>query len=131
MLKGSCYCGAVRYEIDATPFNESACHCSICRRTSGAPYVAWFSVPPASFGVVAGRPASFKSSEHAVRTFCATCGTPLTFQSSRHPDEIDVTTCSLENPEQVPPKDHIFGESSLSWVKLADGLPVHPATRSG
>ena len=54
MLKGGCYCGAVRYEVAASPARETACHCSICRGTSGAPFVAWFSVPAASFRVVVG-----------------------------------------------------------------------------
>ena len=127
MLKGHCYCGAVRYEAAASPARETACHCSICRRTSGAAFVAWFTVPAAAFRVVSGRPASFKSSEHATRTFCAACGTPPTFQSTRYPDEIDITTCSLEDAEQVPPKDHIYVDSMLSWVKLADELPIYPA----
>jgi len=38
MLKGGCYCGAVRYEAAGTPFNETSCHCTICRRTTGAPF---------------------------------------------------------------------------------------------
>jgi hypothetical protein len=28
------------------PFNETNCHCSICRRTTGAPFVAWFDQLP-------------------------------------------------------------------------------------
>ena len=44
MLKGGCFCGRIRYETAGTPFRETNCHCSICRRTSGAPFVTWFSV---------------------------------------------------------------------------------------
>lgn len=33
MLKGGCFCGAVRYEAEGEPFHETNCHCSICRRT--------------------------------------------------------------------------------------------------
>jgi len=38
-------------------------------------------------------------------------------------DEIDVTTCSLDQPNRVPPVDHTRTSSRLAWVKLTDGLP--------
>jgi hypothetical protein len=129
MLKGHCSCGVIRYRIDALPTKETVCHCETCRRTSGAPMMAWFTVPSAHFQVVAGEIAHFRSSDHGERGFCARCGTALTFQSSRCPDEIDVTTCSLDDPEAVPPLDHTFTRSQLSWVRLGDGLPRHLAAR--
>ena len=128
MLKGRCYCGAVRYETTGTPSQESVCHCSICRRTTGAPFVAWFSVPLSSFTLF-GDTTTFQSSSAASRRFCAECGTQLAFYSSHQPDLIDITTCSLEQPEQVPPVDHIYGASRVPWVKLGDGLPMHPDAR--
>ncbi|MDM0116191.1 GFA family protein [Variovorax sp. J22R133] len=128
-LKGHCFCGAVRYEAGGVPSNETNCHCSICRRTSGAPFVAWFTVPSSGFRLTAGRPATFKSSEHGTRSFCAACGTPLTFHSTKYPDEMDVTTCSLEDPAMLPPRDHTRTSSRLPWVHLDDGLPAYPEAR--
>ena len=128
MLRGRCFCGAVRYETAASPSQETACHCSICRQTTGAPFVAWFSVPLSSFALT-GETTTFQSSSAASRRFCAKCGTQLTFQSSHYPDLIDITTCSLEHPEQVPPVDHIYDESRVSWVRRADDLPAHPGPR--
>ena len=40
MLSGGCLCGDVRYEAGTGAFHESACHCSMCRRASGALFVA-------------------------------------------------------------------------------------------
>jgi hypothetical protein len=130
MLKGHCLCGAIRYEADGAVTNETLCHCGMCRRAAGSPMVGWFTVPRGAYRVIAGTPAIYRSSEHATRTFCATCGTPLTFESTRFPDETDVTTCSLDDPEQAPPRDHTRAATKLSWVKLADGLPVYPEQRS-
>ncbi|UYN97031.1 MAG: GFA family protein [Enhydrobacter sp.] len=129
MLKGHCLCGAIRFEVDAAPTNQTICHCSTCRRAAGSPVVGWFSVPPSAYRVVAGTPAGYRSSPHVVRTFCPACGTPLTYQSTRTPHEIDVTTCSLDDPEAVPPRDHTHASSRLSWIKLADGLPTHAELR--
>ena len=129
MLKGGCYCGSIRYEAAGEPFHETACHCSICRRTSGAPLVAWFSVPRATFRFVAGAPTSFRSTAKATRRFCGRCGTPLTFEHDDFADEIDVTTCSLDAPDDLPPHDHTHTSSKLLWMALADGLPEHRGAR--
>lgn len=129
MIEGGCFCGFVRYQAGGTASLETNCHCSICRRTSGAPFVAWFTVPSTGFRFTSGQPTSFRSSEHGARTFCPRCGTPLTFRSSRSPTEMDVTTCSLENPELLPPKDHTRTSSKLSWVRLGDELPWFPEAR--
>jgi hypothetical protein len=129
MLNGGCFCGDIRYEAAGAPFHETNCHCSICRRTSGAPFVAWFSVPRSTFRFVRGTPARFKSSADCTRSFCAHCGTALTFESATHPDEIDITTCSLDDPNAVPPKDHTRTSSKLAWIELADGLKEYPEAR--
>ena len=123
MLKGGCYCGRIRYEAAGEPFNESNCHCSICRRTSGAPFVAWFSVPRSQFRLTKGTPARFRSTAKAERTFCADCGTPIAFEHDDFAQEIDVTTCSLDDPNAVPPRDHIWTSSRLRWIHAGDGLP--------
>jgi hypothetical protein len=128
MLTGGCFCGKVRYEAGGAPYNQSICHCSMCRRTSGAPFVAWFSVPRSQFRL-SGEPRRFRSSGKATRSFCAECGTALTFELDGA-DEIDVTTASLDDPNRVPPTDHIYTESRIDWVKLGDGLPQFRRARS-
>jgi hypothetical protein len=129
MLKGGCFCGAIRYEAGSAPFDETVCHCTICRRTTGAPFVAWFSVPRSGFQFLQGSPTRFRSTAKGTRTFCPCCGTQLTFEHDDLLDEIDVTTCSLDEPELVPPRDHTRTSSKLRWVKLADGLPEHREVR--
>ncbi|WP_407521402.1 GFA family protein [Methylobacterium oryzisoli] len=129
MLRGGCHCGAVRYEADAAPFHATICHCADCRRIVGAASVAWFSVPRAALRWTAGAPKPVRSSARATRTFCGTCGTSLTYESDAAPDEIDVTTASLDEPERVPPRDHTFLAERLAWDVVADGLPTFARTR--
>jgi hypothetical protein len=128
MLKGGCFCGALRYEAGGTPYYRTNCHCSICRRTTGAAFVSWFTVPRADFRWVHGEPVHFRSTPEAVRSFCGRCGTQLTFERDML-DELDITTCSLDDPESLPPQDHTYASSRLAWIKLADGLPAHPEAR--
>src|ERR1700746_3995177 len=105
MLTGGCFCGAIRHEARGTPFHETNCHCSICRRTTGAPFVIWFSVRTSDFRIIQGEPARFNSTAKGVRS---RCGAQLTFEHADFPDEIDVTTNSLDDPELMPPRDNTY-----------------------
>jgi hypothetical protein len=129
MQEGGCFCGFVRYRVEGPTNHETLCHCSICRRTSGAPLVAWFTVVAAKHRFLCGEPVSFHSSDHGTRSFCPRCGTPLLFASDRSPGEVDVTTCTLDRPEGVAPRDHTHAASRLSWLTSEDGRPVFPGAR--
>ncbi|KQT09413.1 GFA family protein [Ramlibacter sp. Leaf400] len=129
-LTGGCHCGQVRYEAAGRPRNATVCHCSDCRRVSGAPILAWFTVDTGGYRIVQGTPQRYRSSAKVWRTFCGACGTPLTYQRD-DTDEIDVTTCSLDEPEAVPPTDQTFGRSRLHWVEDLQVLPAHLTTRPG
>jgi hypothetical protein len=67
---------------------------------------------------------------NAIRSFCGHCGTQLTFQSDDCSDAIDITTCSLDHPEAMPPRDHTHTSGKLPWVELFDGLAQYPQARS-
>jgi len=124
MLTGGCFCGAIRYEADGAPFREHNCHCSICRRTSGAPFLSMFSVRSIEFHVMKGQPTRFNSTAKSVRSFCSRCGTPLTGEHADFPEEIGITTASLDNPNLMPPRVNIHTGSRLEWV-VPDGLPEY------
>src|SRR5262245_17049392 len=115
MLTGGCFCGRVRYEAEGVPVNQTNCHCSICRRTTGAPFVAWFSVPRSQLKLT-GAPTRFRSSGKATRGFCPDCGAQITFELDGAA-EIDITTCSLDDPNRVSPVDHTWTSARLGWVK--------------
>ncbi len=129
MIGGGCFCGAVRFEADGPVSHETLCHCAICRGVSAAPVVAWVSFPAGALRVTRGAPKEFRSSGLATRSFCAQCGTPLFFRHDHHPGEIDVTTCSLDEPERFPPKDHTWASRRLPWLAVEDGLPRHAEAR--
>lgn len=130
MLTGHCYCGAIEYEVTGELVNRTVCHCSMCRGTTGAPCVAWFSVPRAAFRLLRGAPVQFRSSDHATRTFCGACGTQLTFADDATPEEIDVTTCSLNEAARIAPADHTWMDSALPWMRPGDRLPRYRTTRA-
>lgn len=124
MITGGCLCGATRYAINAEARQTSYCHCGDCRRASGAPVVAWTFFPIGSLSWCAGVPKllTFAGRE---RTFCPDCGTPLSFFDPEIPGEYEVTTCSLDHPENHQPADHTWAADRLPWFDTADSLPRH------
>ena len=130
MLTGGCHCQAIRYQSTSDIGQPGLCHCSDCRSASGAPCVAWFSVPAGQFHYTRGRPVYYRSSGHATRAFCGACGTQLSFADDAFPGEIDITTCSLDEPGRAAPAYHIHTASQLPWLMLADTLPRFRRKRS-
>ena len=85
--------------------------------------MTWLTVPRSALRLLSGTPRERRSSAHAVRTFCADCGTPIAFRSDLQPDTLDVTVASLDTPELVAPRQHIWMRSALPWMRLDDDLP--------
>ncbi|HEX7671925.1 MAG TPA: GFA family protein, partial [Polyangiaceae bacterium] len=75
--EGGCFCGSVRYRATGRPRSPSICHCTMCRRTSGAPMVGWATFRTDDLEWVSGNPKHFASSAKAERSFCGDCGTAL------------------------------------------------------
>jgi hypothetical protein len=130
MLTGGCFCGAIRYEITAPAQDATICHCVDCRRAAGAPIVAWFTVARDALRIVRGEPAGYASNPAVLRQFCSTCGTQLTWRHDGSPDHVDVSTGSLDAPEQVPPLDHTWTSQRLAWLRINDELPQYPGAEA-
>jgi hypothetical protein len=128
VICGGCLCGSVRYDASGEPYNITHCHCSDCRRSSGAPFVTWASFRRSDFRFTRGQPRELQWAER-LRSFCSRCGTPLTFMTEANANEIDVTVCSFDHPEKTVPTDHTWVDDRLPWVHLADGLPTYELTR--
>jgi hypothetical protein len=125
-LTGGCLCGAVRYRIDGPVRDAAYCHCSMCRKASGALAVAWFSVPLGRLRFERGKPALYRSSSHVERRFCERCGSQLTFHSVHEPNTIDISMGSLDWPEKVRPNRHIWASSRVDGILLDPDLPSYP-----
>ena len=121
MIEGGCFCGKIQFTIDEKQdgsYLVANCHCSMCRRTSAAPFVTWIIAPRTALHLREGNPAVLHSSEKGTRHFCRDCGTPLFFHTTDRPQDVDVTTCCLDNPDKYVPTVNVYEESRLQWLPL-------------
>jgi hypothetical protein len=125
IVGGSCFCGAVRFEIDLPTTLCVHCHCSMCRRLHGAGYVTWIAVTTEHFRMTSGEEklVRYRSSDHGTRSFCSICGSSLFCASTHHPEVIDIVLANMDGAIDREPASHIYYSDRISWVTLGDTLP--------
>ena len=112
-LTGGCQCGAVRYVLTAKPEEACVCHCRMCQKASGQPFMAFAKSAPGALTWTRVTPATFRSSSSVVRGFCQACGTPLAFRYEDNAPYIMI--CTLDDPSAVVPTYQCGVESEVGW----------------
>jgi hypothetical protein len=127
MLRGSCLCGAVQYEIRGPVTRVTHCHCSMCRKAHGAAFGTYGRVERSDFVLLSGTDdiVSYRSSSEVIRTFCRRCGSTLQFISDKRPSTLSVALGTLDDDLSVETSSHIFVASKAPWFQLTDDLPQH------
>lgn len=79
MVQGSCLCGAVNVSTTSMNNHIGACHCTMCRKWSGGPFLAVECGGDVSFS---GEEyiKTYQSSQWAERGFCQKCGSHLFYR---------------------------------------------------
>ncbi|WP_353216134.1 GFA family protein [Sandarakinorhabdus sp.] len=122
---GGCHCGAVRYAVAGGPMHVVLCHCADCRKSAGAPMVAWAMFPADAVTVTSGEPKTRNSSGAAMRSFCGDCGTGLLYRNADMlPGIVDVQVVTLDDPDAFPVAAHIQVAERIGWMATAHELPA-------
>ncbi len=128
MTSGGCRCGAVRYaaEVEDTS-RHGLCHCEDCRRSAGAPAVAWLAVPRDAFRVTQGEPVRWDGTGAAERYFCGRCGTGLYYFNDKvMPGIVDIQSATLDRAEDYAPAVQIQCAERLGYMAALHTLPEFP-----
>lgn len=121
-MTGGCQCGAVRYALTPPVEETNVCHCRMCQKAGGGPFMVLARVPIDALVWTRGAPSHFDSSTFARRGFCSACGTPLTYQWTAR--AISVTAGSLDRPDRVRPAMQFGIEGRVPWLHGIDALPA-------
>ena len=124
-ITGGCFCGDLRYELDAPLGLVANCHCGFCRRIHGAPYTTVTFIRADAFRWTLGEPRVFETPLGNLRSFCPRCASPTcNFQPPERGEFASLIVGSLDAPFQQRAWMHVNVESKLPWVDTDDGLPA-------
>lgn len=128
MIKGSCFCGTVRYEVSG-PFNSMlSCHCSMCRKHHGSAFATYVSAPMEHFRWVSGEDSllRYQSSAQGTRNSCKVCGSTVPMVLPSHALAL-LPAGPLEGDLGITPQAHMFVGSKAPWYTITDDVPQHEA----
>lgn len=136
MIRGSCCCGAIRFELTSPPMMMGTCHCSRCRKAGASTFVF---VEPDSLRWLQGSdliarlepepPFQFR------RSFCSRCGTALGEPHDPSKSFILAANC-LDDDPGLRNHFHEFVADKPAWYEIHDaarqfaGYPVVEAVEA-
>ena len=128
MIRGSCLCGKVRYELRGSPHSMYYCHCSMCRKATGSSFATNMMARTEDFAIVSGRAfvKAFQSSPKEYRHFCSECGSPIYGEADQRKGVVSLRCGTLETDPGIRPTVHIFTASKAPWFDICDRLPQAP-----
>ena len=133
MIKGSCMCGAVRYEYEGRFGTITICHCSDCRKAQGSASVIAAPIDVADFRWTAGQEliTEYESSPGKKRAFCSRCGSPLYSRRDEQPKVLRLRMGTIDSETDAQPVAHIFAAGLPPWAELDDELPRYDTLEPG
>ena len=115
---GRCLCGAVTITLTAEHKQVGLCHCNMCRRWSGGPYMA---IDVGSDIEIAGKEhiTTYRSSQWAERAFCKICGSNLYYRIIEANDHA-VCAGILDDPADLMLTTQIFIDEKPDFYQFAN-----------
>ncbi len=134
-LSGKCLCGAVHYEVADEFAYALNCHCSNCRRTTGAAFKPLAGIKRHKLRVTKGEPDLMlygDATNHDAH--CKRCGS-LLYSLVRDGAFVHLAMGTLRDDPTMRPTAHIFTGLKAPWFTISDDLPQYeghiPAAKPG
>jgi hypothetical protein len=124
IIRGSCLCGGVRFEVRPPFVRAGHCHCSRCRKHSGTAVCTQALVPREQFTLLQGEEliCVFGEGQGAVKAFCTVCGSSLFGGRWPRGRLISIRMGSFDDDPGIQPQFHTFVGSRAPWDRITDDL---------
>ena len=119
MIKGSCLCGGVQYEISGEMGDIVHCHCPTCRKTHATAFSSVASVPLDGLNVKVGKGLLkyFESSPGKKRYFCKNCGSHIYAKREGQAHYV-FRLGTLDDDPKLKSSHHIWLSEKAPWYDI-------------
>lgn len=121
-ITGRCYCGATTLDVTQPPRTVAYCHCTDCRRVTGAPVAAFAAFDETAVTFTPNEGRQVNANPGVVRTSCPVCGSPLTGRYEYLPGQVYIPVGLLDQADTLAPQLHAHASKRLSWLRIDDDL---------
>jgi len=119
-ITGRCYCGATTVRATSAPQVVAYCHCTDCRRVTGAPVSAWGAFDESDLVFTPGEGRIASPNPGVSRSFCASCGSSLACRYDYLPGQVYVAIGILDQAAELAPEVHAHFAQRLPWLNIDD-----------
>jgi len=119
MIKGSCLCGEIKYQVKGVLSDITHCHCTTCRKAHGSAFSSVSAVDINDFSCISGREhlKSFESSPGKKRYFCSNCGSHI-YAHKEEQEHFVLRLGTLDDDPMVRPVNHIWTSLKAPWYEI-------------
>lgn len=130
MIKGSCGCGGICFEVNGPVSMNRYCHCVNCRKFSGTAQSAWGLARTDDYVLVLEETevVKYDAGSGGLRAFCGDCGSPLWFEPADSPALRGIALGSIDEGYVAAPDSHWWVRSNPDWEVIFDDLPCFQTT---
>ena len=127
-IRGSCLCGAVRFDVESPFIRAGHCHCERCRKHSGTAVCTQARVSKDQFRLLERESfiRVYGKGQRAVKAFCVNCGSSLFGGDWPEGDEVSIRMGAFDDDPGIRPQYHTFVSDCAVWDDIFDNLPQYP-----
>jgi len=117
--QGRCLCGAIKFDVLASPVKVSHCHCTMCQQQHGAAFATYARFRRADIKYTCGEDklTVYNSSDDVLRKFCATCGSNIEWGcAQRMPEWVAIALTSLKDQHVDGEIKALHKSSAAPWL---------------
>jgi hypothetical protein len=132
VIRGSCLCGGVRFEVDPSFIRASHCHCDRCRKHSGTAVCTQARVRKEQFRLLQGEELVkvYGKGEGAVKAFCVNCGSSLFGGDWPEGPQVSIRMGAFDDDPGIRPQFHTYVDCRAPWDEITDELPQYREGRT-
>lgn len=122
-VSGSCLCGAIGFKLHLPALVINNCHCTRCRKASGAAFGSYLHTYKDRFEWTNKNAdiINFKPTEGDPRPFCSKCGSRVPLIEAE--GGVIIPAGTLDGDPEIRPYLNIYVGSKACWFSVSDDLP--------